>query len=368
MNRTEHVDLREAIREAQIKHRTVFYREDGARHDRGRTSVGASTLGGCSRRFAFERGGFPPNPGTEPHNSAGIWDRGDAVEWKVCERLRQAVGMFGLELIMAGNDQRTIVKEPLSATPDGVIANPTNKTVHFPLDNGDIYLEPGTSCIVEFKSVDPRVNIGAPKPQHVLQAQVQIALIWTSEHNRYKPTEGIIIYTDCSDHNRRSIFKVEQPEPGFLAAQMERAQKMLEYEDPTDAPAEGRFTGDCDYCPFTAPCGEAMLKYRPETSTTISTNAAPELDKLVADRFIIKAKVDAMVAEQKEKEENIKEFLHNHETNVAETKLYKVKWTEIKPKRIKTAKVREKHPEVVADPDCWSEGAGYTKLTITKRS
>lgn len=364
-----HVDLREGIREAQTRYRTIFYREDGAVHDRGRTEVGASEISKCARRFAYERGRFDSNAGTEPHDFAGYFDRGDAVEWKSVERLRQALSLFGLELMMAGEAQRTIVRTPLSATPDGVIVNRTGKDVHFPLDDGDIYLKSGASCVVEFKSVRPAAHMSRPKPKHVLQTQIQIALVNLSKDNQYEPLEGVIIYTDCSDFNRRAFFKVEQPDPGFIATQEQRAQALLDCDDPKDALAEGRYTGECDSCPFSETCTAATIRYMPHQETPISDNAVVHFDYLAQRRFDAMERIEDLEMEKKRNEEELRKMLVEHDTRRAQSDHYSVTWTTIKPSKrlVKPDRITALHPEVKDDPDCWRMTEEGHRLTVRRK-
>ena len=139
-------------------------------------------------------------------------------------------------------------------------------------------------------------------------------------------------------------------------------------KDPQDVMPEGRVTGECDMCPFVAPCGAAILNYMPDDVHKISSNAAPHLDSLVARQLAAKGREADCKEEKKQAEEEIKKFLHDHDTKTAITDDYKVTWATLSPsRRAKTSVIQSKYPEVNADPDAWYETSEGTRLRITQR-
>lgn len=181
--------------------------------DRSRT-VGASEIGLCARRVAYSKAGLVP----EQEFPWGYAERGHTVERWVMERLAAAGAP-----VTSAQEQRT--DGPLSCTVDLLL-------------NG----EP-----VDIKSVDPRVT-KLPKPEHVLQVQVQAGM-WGA-------ARGHLCYVDASDFANIQEFTIEA-DPKLYVSLMDRAGRIL---NTLDHPREGKFTGECERCPYQTECLGAPIE------------------------------------------------------------------------------------------------------------
>lgn len=356
------LDLQEAMDEAVRTDPTTFYTLEGEVFDRS-TTISASAIGRCARAIAFERGGFPEDPGTTvPY---GIFDRGHAVEHQVEKRLRQALQANGLELNYAGEAQRTLVHGQLSATPDGLISNRGGESIVIPTSGIPVRLDPGASCVVEFKSVDPRTNISEPKPEQVKQVEVQIELF--NVCTNYAPQCGIIIQTDTADHSRRAFHHIERAADGLQQMQA-RAAQIFDCKDPADMRAEGRYTGACQYCKYTVVCGQAVKRYFPEDEKIIEGEEAQVLDELCSQLDMCKDDAKALAADVKEQEEIIKEHLVARGYKKATTETYRVLYSEVAGrKRFNIKELENEFPDIAERPELWNEGTTTTRLTITRK-
>ena len=176
------------------------------KHDR-KLTVGASEIGDCIRKVWYSKHGYPE----ERAQSWGPATRGNAVEAWARSRLRAAG--FKVE-----NVQRTLISPPLSATLDMTIGG-----------------EP-----VDLTSFDPRLHEPV-RQKHRLQLQVQMALLGAAR--------GWLLYVNASDFSDLREVELEAQPAGALRA---RAETMLHAADPPER--EGRWTGDCTWCPFQTEC------------------------------------------------------------------------------------------------------------------
>lgn len=358
------IDLQEELDEAIRTDPTQFLTLDGEPFDRS-TTLSASAIGRCARALVFERGGWPEDPGTTvPY---GIFDRGHAVEYQVEKRLRQMCQAHGLELEYAGGEQRTLVSGNLSATPDGLIVNRTNKSIT--LNTGGVFvcLDPGDSLVIELKSVDPRTNIGVPKPVNVKQVELQIELF--NLCTNHTPQYGLIIQTDTSDHSRRAFHLVERStRSDYIDTARDRAAQILSCEDPADVKAEGRINGACQYCNYTTACGQAILRHFPEVEEVLEGEEAEQLDELCEQLDRLKDDRDAITRDLKEQEENVKEFLTSRDVCKGTTESYRVLYSAVRGrKRFNIKELEHEFPDIAERPELWSDGPSNTRLTVTKK-
>src|SRR5262245_2051864 len=99
---------------------------------------------------------------------------------------------FEERLLLAGDDQQTFRSGESSATPDALVIDLR------PDEIAALGLPKNSNTIVvEFKSIDPRVYIDEPKPEHVFQVQAQIGLLreWTN----HRPEHALLVYINASD-------------------------------------------------------------------------------------------------------------------------------------------------------------------------
>lgn len=217
-------------------------------HDRSQT-VGASEIGQCARKVWYVKNEIDPQQNVERDveysDGWGARMRGTVFEnkfWVPAMRER-----FGDNLMFAGEEQTPLVSGFLSATPDGLLVG----------------LSPGvqqaigvqSDCVmVECKTVDPRTNLVEAKDENVFQTQVQMGLMREKTH--WKPTHSIISYTDASWWNDVKEFVVAFDPKTFELAKA-RAMTVMTALSADELKPEGWIAGgrECNYCPFTGPCG-----------------------------------------------------------------------------------------------------------------
>ena len=130
------------------------------KHDR-RQSIGASEIGQCARKVfctKFEDDpdlAVPRDP--DAHDSWGARERGNLIEKHLLVPAMRA--KYSHLAMFMGEEQQTFFDGYLSATPDCLLR--TN----------------GNYLLVEFKTIDPRVQLTEAKPEHVYQAQMQLGII-----------------------------------------------------------------------------------------------------------------------------------------------------------------------------------------------
>jgi len=239
---------------AYAKTQTITFK-----HDRKQT-VGASEVGQCARKIYWLKNEDDPEHAVprdpEYRDTWGARMRGTVYEtcfWEPAMRAR-----FGKQLLFAGKDQRTFHKGFLTATPDGMLVNLTDD------QQREIGVE--TRCVlVECKTADPRTNLNEAKAENVYQAQVQMGLV--RETTEHKPTHAIISYTDASFWSDVKEFIVAF-DPAIYQAAYERARLVMTATDPSETQPEGWIAGgkECNYCPFTKPCGieRTNLPFQPQ--------------------------------------------------------------------------------------------------------
>src|SRR3974390_508340 len=158
-------------------------------HDR-RQTIGASEIGQCARKIfclKFEDDpdmAVPRDP--DAHDSWGARERGTLIEnHLLVPAMRQKYNHLAMFM---GEEQKTFFDTYLTPTPDCL------------LKNGDLVL-------VEFKTIDPRVQLLEPKPEHVYQAQVQMGIL--NALGEYQVKKAIVSYTDASFFSETKEFELE---------------------------------------------------------------------------------------------------------------------------------------------------------------
>jgi hypothetical protein len=220
--------------------------------DRANT-VGSSDVGKCARQVFFLKNegdadyGTPRNP--DFVDRWGATQRGSIYETHVWEPALRA--RYGERLLFAGNQQQTFALDFLSGTPDGLLID---------LDPGVLALlgvpdiGGDGSLLVECKTVDPRVKLDGPKPEHVYQVQVGLGLIHTLTPHR--PEWALISCSDASFWDLVLEFPVRR-DPKIFEAARQRATKIMTATAAEQLAPEGYIAGagECDYCPFSRACG-----------------------------------------------------------------------------------------------------------------
>jgi len=233
------------------------------KHDRKQT-VGASEIGQCSRKIYWLKNEDDPERAVardaEHTETWGARMRGTVYEnafWEPAMRAR-----FGRRLHLAGKDQRTFHKGFLTATPDGMID---------PLEAAEVALlglkDPAqVRCVlVECKTTDPRTNLTEAKSENVFQTHVQMGLV--RDTTPHKPSHAVLSYTDASFWSDVKEFVVAF-DPAIYQAAQDRARLVMTATDASETKPEGWIAGgkECNYCPFTKPCGveRRNLPFQPE--------------------------------------------------------------------------------------------------------
>jgi hypothetical protein len=208
-----------------------------ARQFEGREStVGASEIGQCARKIFYIKNAddhvYGAVPDADYDETFGAALRGQLIEtyyWLPALRAR-----FGDKLLYAGDDQRSLVYEFLSATPDGLLIDP---------------------CVVlECKSIDPRVRLDEPKPGHAYQAIVQVGLF--RELTPHRPDSAIISYINASFLDDVVEFVVPF-DPDVFEEAKRRAARIATALSADELKPEGWIAGgrECEHCAFNVACG-----------------------------------------------------------------------------------------------------------------
>jgi hypothetical protein len=212
---------------------------------------------------------------------------------------------FGRDLVMAGDDQRTLELGHLSATPDALVINqPKDLLKNLGVDDiGD-----GRCVVAECKTIDPRANLVKERDHTHFQVQVQVGLIRAL--TEYKPEYAVISYIDASFWDEIDEFVVRFDEGIFSAAEA-RANKILA-TDHNELKPEGWIAGgaECEYCPFTLACG-VIRKSLPEHEAAADPQFAAEIADMCRDLQDAKMDADRVDAEIREKQQEIKDRMRS---------------------------------------------------------
>lgn len=268
------------------------------KHDRKKT-VGASEIGQCARKVYYVKSDNKDGEDLTANYGAAL--RGDAVEnvfWQPAMKKR-----YRKKFLYSGKDQTTLVRDNLSATPDGLLVDlPRNFLKHLGVD--DI----GSNCIAtECKSIDPRVNILKEKDEHNFQVQVQLGLL--RELTEYKPEYALISYVDASFWHEIDEFVIKF-NPDVYREAHNRAAKILTADSPSELLPEGWIAGgkECDYCPFTKLCN-VERKSVPELDNTDDPQFVSEIEDMCKDYSHAKNAAEDAEADVRLKQEKIKQRL-----------------------------------------------------------
>jgi hypothetical protein len=217
-------------------------------HDRSQTA-GGSEIGQCVRKIFWLKSEGDPVHGVardpEYTDSWGARIRGTVFEDAFWEPALRA--SYGIRLKFAGKQQRTFTNGFLSATPDGLIVELTEK------EKAEIGTK--ADCVnVECKTADPRTNLAEAKSANVFQVQVQMGLV--RDNTPYKPTHCILSYTDASFWSEVKEFVIAF-DPKIYQIAKQRAMLIMTATDVAEVKPEGWIAGgkECNYCPFTKACG-----------------------------------------------------------------------------------------------------------------
>jgi len=243
-------------------------------HDRANT-VGASEVGTCLRKTWFGKNDVPHDAGYADRYGARL--RGNLIEDHYWVPGIRASLPDGVELHLAGAEQRTIVDGYISATPDGVLTGlPRDCLAAIGIED----IGPARTLAIECKSIDPRADLHTARAHHVFQTQVQMGLL--RAHTPYKPEYALISYVDASFLDEVTEFPVTFNPAVYKAAQS-RSREIMAATDPLELPPEGKLAGgaECGYCPWASYCQAVIVGGMPQTETKqLGDNAIAELKRL----------------------------------------------------------------------------------------
>ena len=293
-------------------------------HDRLST-LGSSGQGRCLRQTSYSLLSVPPDEGWVDSWGAAI--RGTVMEDHYWVPALRASLPPDAHLLYAGDEQVTMVDEEarLSATPDGLVVG-LDLDCLAELGVPDI----GEHCLlVECKSVDPRMLLRRPKPEHEFQVQMAMGLV--RRCTDYAPEYAVISYINASFWDQITEFPVRYSERVYQAG-AERAAAVFAATDPLEMPPEGKLSGgdECKYCGWAKQCGAGEVERVPAGEVRLSKDAVHELKGLRdAERALAGAIEDnsemRMVAQ-----EAIKQFLHAHGVRAHKGDGWSVTWSTVK--------------------------------------
>jgi hypothetical protein len=255
-------------------------------------TVGASEVGQCARKTYFTKNAgdrvYGAAPDEDYDETFGAALRGQLIEnhfWLPALRAH-----FGDKLLYAGDQQRTLISGFLSATPDGLLV-----------------IDP--PIVLECKSIDPRVRLDGPKPEHAYQAIVQIGLF--RELTPHQPDRAIISYINASFLDDVVEFVVHF-DPAIFEQAKRRAAQIATAQSPDELKPEGWIAGgrECEYCAFNVACGRVRhaVPSRPIADPPDPQFVAEIVD-LAREAKGRRALLKRATADLREIEHNIKERL-----------------------------------------------------------
>jgi hypothetical protein len=283
-------------------------------------TVGASDIGQCARKAFFVKHNGARDPGYVDTWGAAL--RGQIIEqayWVPALRAR-----FGADLKFVGDRQRQFKRGFVSCTPDALLTN-APRDILAALGVPDI----DSDCLLlECKSVDPRVKLDVPKPEHRYQAIVQLGVV--RETTEFQPNFCVLVYIDASFWDTITEFVVAF-DPDIYANAKARAVKVLTANTASELPPEGWIAGgkECEHCPFTKACG-IERRALPNGTGNADPQFAAEIRALAVAYKACQADVDAAEARLRASRHDIQERLRAKQLRRVAGDDFSVTWTPVK--------------------------------------
>lgn len=275
---------------------------DGMELDRTEFLTSSETAS-CLRKAYFGKNPNTYLPTVGNGGTNGFAERGHAIEAWLVEKLKP-LKRIGYRFEYMGKDQRSFYHPDygISGTPDGLMTTP----------DGRMYL-------LEIKSIDPRFNKNnLPKKPHIWQVQQNMFLV---EHCLGIKLDGAcLFYIDASNVHDVTEFFYEKNEE-LIAQSLERAEKLWNATAPDDLEPDGIYTGDCEYCPFTAHCSQvvnmqntlAKLADKPTPFLVGETLSLNDVEKTMVEQWLDGYEgVKEYTAQKDEVEGQVKRLVVNH--------------------------------------------------------
>lgn len=330
-----------------------------------RRFVGASEVGLCIRRIYYSKQQVQPID--KDPESWGASRRGNTFEehfWVPAMREH-----YGKNLLYAGkNKQRSMIHGQLRATPDGLLINQPRKALGRLLIND---IGKSGEIMLECKSIDPRINLSVPKPEHEFQAQVGLAHFRLG--GKHKPDYAVISYTNVSFYDDCVEFPIKY-DPSVYEQAKKRAAKVLAAKSAAEMEPEGWIGGgkECEYCPFATMC------QRQRGDLPTQPTDAPKIDPVIANKIAALARMErqwhanAGAAEEKQRQfqHDIKELLRAIQLRQIFHDGMLVTWSSVKGRpSYDWPELRQAAIEIGLDIQAYETvGEPSDRLTITDKS
>lgn len=338
-----------------------------------RLTVGASECFGCIRKTWFTKRGheFDIAPDETYEENWGAMERGNIIENHfIVPGVEEGLRRRGLELIMAGDGQDTILDDIHSATLDGLIIDPTGAPLPRDLlayyDIPDIGVQ--DSVVLEMKSFDPRLTLNHEKAVHRGQTQMQMGLI--REKTDYKPEMAVLMYINASWLSDMRIFVIPYEDEVYRIGR-ERNDKVFGLDDAGMFAAEGKMDGLCAYCNFQGACQKITEARVPTARKALTkkevaaqdTEFVDSLTPLVLQRNAVNDDLKQAKTKLEGLNEEIRQALISEGTSRAVGDNWKVTYTAQAGRKTLSKHLMEADG---IDPEKYmQEGGSFEKLTVT---
>lgn len=338
-----------------------------------RLTVGASECFGCIRKTWFTKRGHEFDVTTDPdyEENWGAMERGNIIENNyIVPAVEDGLKRRGLELIMAGDGQDTILDNIHSATLDGLIIDPTGAKL--PRDLLAYYDIPDIgdqdSVVLEMKSFDPRLTLDHEKAVHRGQTQMQMGLI--RDKTEYKPEMAVLMYVNASWLSDIRIFVIPYDEAVYRIGR-ERNEKVFSETDGGAFATEGKLDGLCQYCNYQGACQKITEARVPSARKALTKKEVDAQELEFVDNLTpLVLQRDAIAKRQKDDKlalesanEDIRQALIAEGTSRAVGDNWKVTYTAQAGRKTLSKALMEADG---IDPEKYmQEGGSFEKLTVT---
>ena len=244
-----------------------------------RLTVGASECFGCIRKTWFTKRGHEFGVKTDPdhEDNWGAMERGNMIENHfIVPAMESGLRRRGMDLIMAGDGQDTIIDGIHSATLDGLVIDAPSDVLAF-YDVPDIK----SDCFnLEMKSFDPRLTLEHEKPVHRGQVQMQMGLV--RDTTDYKPEFSALMYINASWLTDMRLFPIPYDDAVYNIGRA-RNEKVFAEDTANAFATEGKLDGLCKYCNYQDACNEITRERVPSARKALNKQEISEQDQKFID-------------------------------------------------------------------------------------
>jgi hypothetical protein len=287
-------------------------------------TVGASEIGQCARKIWYIKN--LPGAISDEEESFGASHRGNMIEQHTVEpALRKH---FGKDILYSGKDQKTLVDGVSSATPDGLLINlPADFLAEFGIKD----IGKSRECLVEIKSIDPRIQLRGPKVEHDRQANQQLGVM--RETTKHKPEYCLIVYVNASFMDDVAEFVVPYDHDRYLRQKV-RAKRILIAKTAREMMPEGWVKGgkQCDYCAFSSACTELRTEVPADSNRLPDPQFVAEMKDLAMKERAYKSTASSAEEEARKMQLEIKDRLTEKKLHIIKTPDLSINWYSVKPR------------------------------------